>query len=116
MSVDDPDPEVRRQALIEYFQASAERSAAAAAAVREQDEQRRRGWQAAHPTQKRLSRVARRFGSAVEVLLYVLFIVDCFILLAGVAAHPSYEPVGGGSLIVILLAIGVIRFLRGADD
>jgi len=46
----------------------------------------------------------------------VLSLVDCCVLVAEVAKSPSYEPVGVGSLIVILLAIAAVRHMRRADD
>lgn len=110
--MDDPDPEVRRQATLKYFEESAARSAAAAAAVHVKEEQRRRDWEAAHPREVKFARLAQRMATVVQAFLGVLFVADCVVLLAGVAHRPSYEPIGGGSLIVILLAIAGLGALK----
>lgn len=52
----------------------------------------------------------------IEVLLYVAFMAACGLLLLGVAKHPSYEPYGGVSLIVILLVISGVHRLRCGRD
>lgn len=52
----------------------------------------------------------------IEVLLYVAFMCACGMLLLGMAHHPSYEPIGGVSLIVILLVISGVHRLRCGPD
>jgi hypothetical protein len=65
----------------------------------------------------RLKRVGRGLLQGLQILLYVAFMADCLVLVAGEARMRSYEPYGGGSLIVLLLAIGIIgRILYGDTD
>jgi hypothetical protein len=59
----------------------------------------------------RLTRKQRALR-AVEVTLWVLFIIDCFWLAAAALTSGQYEPDGGGSLIVILLVIVGVKRLR----
>jgi hypothetical protein len=54
----------------------------------------------------------KRTLAVVEPLLYVLFVLACFVVLVGVAGDPQWEPDGGGSLIVILLLIALVQSLR----
>ncbi len=75
-------------------------------------EAKEREWAIAHPWLTR----AKQLGKGTEALLYILFVVDCIILVVGIAKHPAYEPYGGGSLIIILLVIALVRKLRGARD
>ena len=49
---------------------------------------------------------------AIEVLIYVLFVADCFVLLAGVGRDANYDPTGGGSLIVLLLLAAAVHRIR----
>jgi hypothetical protein len=51
----------------------------------------------------------RRLLTAVEVALYLAFIADCFVLLAG---QSGYLPTGGASLIMLLLLTASVRWLR----
>lgn len=55
------------------------------------------------------------FLATVETLLYLAFIADCFILMAGEGSMPSYLPVGGVSLIPILLLASFVHWLRDGD-
>jgi hypothetical protein len=80
--------------------------------IRAAEEMRRREWELAHPRRAWLSTNAKRIGVVVEVALYVLLVADFLVLVAGVGKHPSYEPAGGGSIVVILLAIAVVHRLR----
>jgi hypothetical protein len=69
-------------------------------------------WAVAH----RWLALAKQVAKGTEALLYILLVVDCLILVAGIAKHAAYEPYGGGSLIVIVLAIALVRKLRGARN
>jgi hypothetical protein len=48
----------------------------------------------------------------VEATLMILFFVDCLVLAASIGRSESYDPSGGGSLIVILLLTALARRLR----
>lgn len=50
---------------------------------------------------------------AIEAILYLAFIADCLLLVAGMGGNPQYYPEGGASLIVILLIIAGLQRLRG---
>lgn len=52
----------------------------------------------------------------VEAFLYILFLADCFTLIAFQGAQPDYFPPGGISLIVILLLIGLVQWVRAGGD
>lgn len=54
----------------------------------------------------------RRLLIAVEVALYLAFMIDCVLLAASVTQSQSWEPIAGPSLIVLLLAASGIRSLR----
>ena len=58
--------------------------------------------------------IVRRAALIIEVLLYVLFMVDCFLLLA-LQGTRDYFPPGGVSLIVLLLLAGIVHKLRTGE-
>lgn len=54
----------------------------------------------------------KRALRTLEIVLYVAFLADCFLLIAG-GARQDYFPTGGVSLIVILVLVGIVQRLRG---
>lgn len=58
------------------------------------------------------TQVIARVAWATQILLYVLFAIDCLVLLYASVGSRSWFPAGGGSLIVILGLIGGLRAAR----
>lgn len=59
---------------------------------------------------------AKRTLLTIEVILYFVFVIDCFVAVASMGSTGSYFPAGGGSLIALLLLIGLVHRLRCGRD